>query len=156
MYYNQSYFPQDMPRTRLLYNGMCSALDESVANITSTLTTAGVMNNTIIVFISDNGGNIGTGTVRLGSVLILMSLLRSMRVTLTRSIPTKLADRCNLQALHGGIPKVEVTIFRFGVVSSVFLKGEFGYQHSCTPRACSQHPHLDKCSHQRFMSATGA
>ena len=43
------------------YNGMCAALDESIANITASLEDAGAMNNTVIVFISDNGGNIGSG-----------------------------------------------------------------------------------------------
>ena len=50
-----------MSKGRLIYNGMCAALDDSVANITATLENKGVMNNTVLVFISDNGGNIGSG-----------------------------------------------------------------------------------------------
>ena len=65
IYYNQSYFDQNMLETRLIYNGMCAALDESVANITATLEEVGAMNNTIVIFISDNGGNVGTGQLQL-------------------------------------------------------------------------------------------
>ena len=35
---------------------MHSALDDSVANITKLLIRAGMLNNTVIVFASDNGG----------------------------------------------------------------------------------------------------
>ena len=35
---------------------MHSALDDSVANITKALVRAGMINNTVIVFVADNGG----------------------------------------------------------------------------------------------------
>ena len=38
-------------------SGMHSALDDSVANVTKALIRAGLINNTVIVFTSDNGGS---------------------------------------------------------------------------------------------------
>ncbi|KAK7090394.1 arylsulfatase B-like [Littorina saxatilis] len=45
--------------TRRLHCGMVAAMDESIGNITQTLQDEGVYDNTIVVFMSDNGGPIG-------------------------------------------------------------------------------------------------
>lgn len=44
---------------RRTHNAMMSALDESIANITQTLRTTGLWANTILIFVSDNGGQVG-------------------------------------------------------------------------------------------------
>ena len=44
---------------RQTHNAMMSALDESVKNITATLHSSGLWANTVLVFASDNGGQIG-------------------------------------------------------------------------------------------------
>ena len=43
-------------RLTLLSLAMHAALDDSVANVTEALIQAGMINNTVIVFTSDNGG----------------------------------------------------------------------------------------------------
>ena len=45
--------------SRRTHNAMMSALDESIKNITSTLHSSGLWANTLLVFASDNGGQIG-------------------------------------------------------------------------------------------------
>ncbi|XP_046571454.1 arylsulfatase B-like isoform X2 [Haliotis rubra] len=48
-------YPDVMNEGRKTYCGMVSALDESVGNVTAALTNRGMMDNTLILFLSDNG-----------------------------------------------------------------------------------------------------
>eukprot|EP00051_Salpingoeca_urceolata_P017179 m.232547 g.232547 ORF g.232547 m.232547 type:complete len:501 (+) comp18884_c0_seq1:111-1613(+) len=49
-------YPEDWLLERRIYNGMASAVDSSVGNITDKLRAKGLWDNTLIVFSSDNGG----------------------------------------------------------------------------------------------------
>jgi arylsulfatase A-like enzyme len=49
-------YPKIQHVIRRKYSGMVSALDEAVGNITNALVVKGMMDNTIIVFTTDNGG----------------------------------------------------------------------------------------------------
>ncbi|XP_048238382.1 arylsulfatase B-like isoform X3 [Haliotis rufescens] len=49
-------FPDFKDTQRKLFAGVVSALDEAVANVTATLQQTGMLNNSIIVFTTDNGG----------------------------------------------------------------------------------------------------
>ena len=47
--------------TRRTFAGMLSAVDEGIGNVTAALAAKGMLNNTLIVFTSDNGGPTTTG-----------------------------------------------------------------------------------------------
>lgn len=47
----------DLPRDRKIYAGMTAALDEGVGKIVATLKEEGLLDNTLIIFSSDNGGH---------------------------------------------------------------------------------------------------
>ena len=51
MYYNR-YFP-----FRRKYAGLVSSMDDSVGEIVAALESKGIMEDTVIIFMSDNGGN---------------------------------------------------------------------------------------------------
>ena len=50
-----------LPRQRALYAGMTAALDEAVGQIVAALEETKLMENTLIVFSSDNGGPVNQG-----------------------------------------------------------------------------------------------
>ncbi|XP_077513066.1 uncharacterized protein LOC144124305 [Amblyomma americanum] len=54
--YNIDKFPYIGERNRTIYAGMVDAMDESVGQVFRTLGDAGMLENTVIVFSSDNGG----------------------------------------------------------------------------------------------------
>ena len=56
---NCSSIPYD---NRKIFCGMMQALDEGIKNITTTLETKGVLNNTVIIFTTDNGGQTAKGS----------------------------------------------------------------------------------------------
>lgn len=71
--YQSVHFPMEVPdsyvrpfmhikdKTRRTYAGMLAALDESVMNVTEHLYAAGIRNETIIIFTTDNGGRTDFG-----------------------------------------------------------------------------------------------
>jgi arylsulfatase A-like enzyme len=48
----------ELVQDRLTYATMVSIMDEGIGNIKAALTTKGILNNTLIVFLSDNGGKL--------------------------------------------------------------------------------------------------
>ena len=46
---------------RRTFAGMLSAVDEGIGNVTAALASRGMLNDTLIVFTSDNGGPTTTG-----------------------------------------------------------------------------------------------
>lgn len=52
---NEKMFPHIADTERRLYAGMVKAVDDSVGNIVKTLSDTGLLENTVLVFISDNG-----------------------------------------------------------------------------------------------------
>jgi arylsulfatase A-like enzyme len=60
----QDLYPQTMqPKSRMLLGAMVSSMDEAMANITQALKATKQWNNTLIVWVSDNGGPTGVGQV---------------------------------------------------------------------------------------------
>ena len=57
--YVHYYFSQN--RERRIYCGMVTALDAALGRIVNTLEETKMMNNTLIVFTTDNGGNVLSG-----------------------------------------------------------------------------------------------
>jgi arylsulfatase B len=53
-------YPASMDKERRTYAGMVSALDDAVLRIERTFTTAGIWNQTLLVFTTDNGGPLGS------------------------------------------------------------------------------------------------
>nr|XP_054933356.1 arylsulfatase B-like [Dermacentor andersoni] len=53
---NVDKFPYIGERNRTIYAGMVDALDQSVGEVTKALSDAGMLDNTILIFSSDNGG----------------------------------------------------------------------------------------------------
>lgn len=51
-------YPATMQEGRRTFSGMVSALDEATQNLTSVLTTAGLWEDTLLIFTTDNGGNL--------------------------------------------------------------------------------------------------
>eukprot|EP01047_Picozoa_sp_COSAG01_P048241 COSAG01_NODE_4683_length_4818_cov_2.240305_4_plen_137_part_00 len=47
-------YPDTMPPCRRTYNGMASAVDDAVKNITAALHSSGLWNSSLVVFSSDN------------------------------------------------------------------------------------------------------
>ncbi|XP_025110942.1 arylsulfatase B-like isoform X2 [Pomacea canaliculata] len=59
--YVQRYCSKVVKESRRLYCGMVAALDEAVTNVTSTMQEAGLWEDTIVFFTTDNGGPIPEG-----------------------------------------------------------------------------------------------
>jgi arylsulfatase A-like enzyme len=51
-------YPADMDKGRRTFSGMVSALDEAVANLTSALDQHQMLEDSLIIFTTDNGGNL--------------------------------------------------------------------------------------------------
>ena len=54
----EALYPSTMNADRRTYSGMVSALDDSVSTVVTALKDADLYNNSVIIFVSDNGGNI--------------------------------------------------------------------------------------------------
>jgi len=51
-------YPADMDKGRRIFSGMVSALDEAVANLTAVLDRHSMLADSLIIFSTDNGGNL--------------------------------------------------------------------------------------------------
>ena len=49
-------YPKTIPNCRRIYNGMASAVDDAVKNITAALHSSGLWESTLVIWSSDNGG----------------------------------------------------------------------------------------------------
>ena len=49
-------YPETIPNCRRIYNGMASAVDDAVKNITAALHSSGLWESTLVIWSSDNGG----------------------------------------------------------------------------------------------------
>lgn len=67
--YVEPYKSKVQDRTRQVYAGMVAAMDEGIGNITAALEAKGLLDDTIIIFSSDNGGPVGTPENLLGTVI---------------------------------------------------------------------------------------
>lgn len=59
--YMDAYNTTIADRMRRKFAGMLSCMDEGLANVTTALTERGMMDNTLVVFTTDNGGPVDTG-----------------------------------------------------------------------------------------------
>ena len=61
--YQALYPPTLQPRSRMLLGAMVSAMDEAVGNITDALKATKLWENTLLVWVADNGGPTGVGDI---------------------------------------------------------------------------------------------
>jgi arylsulfatase A-like enzyme len=90
----QQRFPDEMDETQRDYNAMTSALDDAVGAIVKALEEAGLTQNTLIIFLNDNGGPMYTGVqsngeLRLGKLFLFEG---GVRVPMIVSWPGQLGS----------------------------------------------------------------